>query len=566
MFGLQCISHYSIGDSSIKLDKLIKAAQKANWPAIGLIENHTLSSVVDFTQTCPENIKPIIGCRYNTDSGYTVTLIATNHEGYINLVKILGKSYVKDGKSVVKVSDIKSHADGLILLMGGVNDLSEISTDLASYFTTFVTDKKLAKHSKRPVLSVQPIVYVERTDAILTQVVFCDGRSLTMHNWQEAVKTHFIPDLFTNLEYYVKPTTSYDPNIMQLADLCERYSVTQSAKIPIYENGKDSKVTLRELCRAGWRKRNLNRYKSDSVIYDAYAHRIQNELKVFETAKASLPDYILLVLDIIKFCKDHHTTVKLRGSASACLISYLIGISDIDPVWPDKSLPYHMGRSLIFERFFNAARANAMPDIDIDVCPNIREKLKKFITEKYGTSNVSQNIVTFSRYDGRAALKTVFRVFETMSSQEVDHMTAEMINKDKISDELEDIRQSKPDYTTIEYNLDNIPQFQANMESNQKELDIAIRLSDIIFTSGKHAAGTVISPTAIAETFPTIYTKDGTQIIGLEMEDAEAAGAVKYDLLCVAAYEKIDQIKSMVLNKRVTVDENILIGNYEDVE
>ena len=571
MFSLECTSHYSMGDSSLHVDQIVHSAKSNQWPAIGLLENHTLSSVIEFIDECKKaGILGIIGCRFNTNvDGKTITLIAKNRNGYMNLVKILGRSqYIKD-KPVVDLSDVLANTNDLILLLGGHNDISESPAfphqNLWAKFESDIFALESASNkmlpSKCKKFKSEPCVYLTENDAILTRILFADKIGDTLLNAAKRDSEYFLPNLFAHTDYYIKPSSCYDPRKMDLAKKCESYEVAQAPQIPSYcENSID---LLRNLARDGWVKRKIHLLReTNPSLFQVYVDRVKSELAVFANAKVKLADYLLLVRDITDFCKKNKRSVGLRGSAAGCFLGYLIGICDVDAVWPDKSLPYHPSRSLMFERFYNAARETALPDIDIDLCPGIRTALKAFITNKYGDKNVSQNIVTFNRYDGRGALKTIFRVLNSVNPDEVDQITGDMINKDKISDELEDIRQEKPDYTTIEYNMDNNPKFSTSMGEYPRELELAIRISDNIFTSGKHAAGTVISPTPINESFPTIFTNDGTQIIGLEMSHAEAAGAVKYDLLCVSAYEKIDQILWMVSNKATTINPAMMDGEF----
>jgi len=188
----------------------------------------------------------------------------------------------------------------------------------------------------------------------------------------------------------------------------------------------------------------------------------------------------------------------------------------------------------------------AAPDVDMDVCPSFREAIKKYIVDKYGANKVASYIATYARYDGKGAFKQVCRALGTLTPEEVNDITKFMIDYARIQDELEDLKQEDPKYNTLRYNLDHVLAVQQLYKEYKEEFDLAVRISDTIYSRSKHAAGVVISPNNLNENFPIFIEKDGTKILGLEMEWAEYVGALKYDLLCVAAYEKIDKIIEMI--------------------
>lgn len=202
-----------------------------------------------------------------------------------------------------------------------------------------------------------------------------------------------------------------------------------------------------------------------------------------------------------------------------------------------------------------------MGDIDLDLCPSFRPQLKQYLVDKYGKDNVAPYIITYNRMDGRGAVREVMRVLESASADVLTQISTRMLDKAKIQDDLEDIRESKPNYTTIEFNIENIPDIANAAEEYPKEFQLAIRMSDTIVSAGKHAAAVVISAMPIRDTFPIVLTDDGETMIGVEMEYAEALGAVKYDLLCVAAYEKILRIFEMVNNNLL---EPVVVDAKED--
>jgi len=566
-FSFKCMSHYSVGDAFNHVPKLVKNAKKANWPVVILSDNHNLFGVVEFLDACEKNeILPVVGCNYRLKDGKFITLYALNKTGYYNLVKILGKTTnVGPMGETITINDIFGHTEGTLLILGDVNSVvengppdedlkrliehyGENAVGLLTYYGN--DDEKIRNNMVKSLnlprtVNTIPCLYPTKEDVICQQVINADKHGQTLVDFKAEPK-HYMGLLHINSnKAYVHPSEVYKESANWIIPLIEKYSIKNKPMVPKWSD--NAAQEMRQLCRDGWKTRNLTaRLKGDEELKKIYTDRILMELEVFENA--GLVDYMLIIRDVIRYCRENNSLVGLRGSASGCLVSYLTGISDIDPVIPDTTLPYHPGRSLVFERFFNKARADSFPDIDIDLCPSFRKKVKEYLTEKYGTENVAQYIATFNKYDGRGALGVVFRVLGDIPSDMSVEITKSIWAKDKIQDDLEDLRTTKPGYTTLEYNIDHFPEVKEWYNEYKDLFDIAIRLSDTISSVGKHAAGLVISPTRIKEQFPVFITDTGETVLGLEMKYAEVVGAVKYDLLCVSAYEKINQILNMVNN------------------
>jgi DNA polymerase III subunit alpha len=565
-FSFKCLSHYSVGTAFNHIKPLAKAAKTAGWPAVVLCDNHTLSGVAELFEQCEkQKITPVIGCNYRLPNGKFITLLALNKLGYENLVKILGKSRPSAVGSHIDIKDIMGHQEGTLLVLGDINSIVEDgppSEDLKALIESYksnavglltaygIPDEDIRNEMvKRLALPRNchtiPCYYPLESNLIHQQIVNAASATQTLAEYQADPK-HYLGLLhFCTDKCWVRPSANYKKQPDWLLPMIEPYSIKHKPMVPKWSD--KAMQEIKDLCRTGWMTRGLpNKFKANPELKTIYGDRIKMELEVFE--KSGLADYMLIIRDVIQYCHKNHSLVGLRGSASGCLISYLIGISDIDPVIPDPTLPYHQGRSLVFERFFNDARSDSFPDIDIDLCPSFRKQVKEYLTEKYGIDNVAQYIVTYNRYDGRGVFQEVCRVLGTVHPDQVKEITMEIMAKDKIQSDLEDLRDEKPDYTTLEYNIDHYPKVREYAQQFPYEFEIAIGLSDTIASTGKHAAGMVISPVRIRDTFPIILGDRGEVILGLEMKHAEGVGAVKYDLLCVNAYEKINQILLMINN------------------
>ena len=236
-----------------------------------------------------------------------------------------------------------------------------------------------------------------------------------------------------------------------------------------------------------------------------------------------------------------------RGSAAGCLISYLIGITKIDPVEHD----------LLFERFYNAGRNTgghvSLPDIDMDVPGKKRDDVIDYLKEKYGSEHVSQ-MITFGRLQGRSAIKEVLRVNEACSFSEMNAITKSVPNEADISDQLAEM--DDEDRSIIRWALinraDELRDFCHITDDGKLEGDYAeyfqqaIDIEGTFKTQGKHAAGVVISKDKLKNVCPMVVQKGATEkIAGLEMSDLEALGHVKFDVLGINLLDKLMKIQEL---------------------
>ena len=287
----------------------------------------------------------------------------------------------------------------------------------------------------------------------------------------------------------------------------------------------------------------------DEADIQNYVNRINYELGVLQGA--GLSSYFLIVQDIVRFVRSNGWLPGPgRGSAAGCLVSYLVGITSIDPI----------KYGLIFDRFYNAGRNTehhiSMPDIDIDVPINKREDIINYIKDTYGQDKVSQ-MITFNTMKGRGALKDVLRVYDNISFNEMNLITKHIPDEAKIADELQSMKDETGDASIIKWALINnskeLSQWCYLDENDSlqgplaKRFEQAIRLEGTKTNQSKHAAGIAISSNQLAEICPMVYdTKTKQLIAGMEMQDLEYLGIVKFDILGVAVLDKIMTINSLI--------------------
>jgi DNA polymerase-3 subunit alpha len=539
-------THYSVGYGISHIDELVNRAAELNLPYLTITDLNSLAGCPEFLETVNKvnekrknKIVPIVGATFTvklSEGHGHLSALCKNKQGWHNLLKILSTMQV-DKQEFFELEDVLANISNLYVVLGDFEGRAALAKILGEKGISF-TQTNIQSN------------YVRAEDKILHQVVLSGRLDSTIPEITLALEKHKEFSKFFG-EGTFALTTSTNLDLSGFA----AFSLKAKPFIPNFSlEGRsytppEAAELLKNLCREGWASRKLNwQCRNDPALKEIYLNRIKEELKTFE--EANLSSYFLIVKDLMKYSKDNGYSCGLRGSASGCLIAYLSGISDIDPVWPDKTIPYDPNKSLLFSRFYNAARNSgdhiSMPDADIDCCPSFRQAIKQYIVDKYGANKVASYIVTYARYDGKGAFKQVCRALGTLTPEEVNDITRFMVDYARIQDELEDLKQDDPKYNTLRYNLDYVLSVQQLYEEYKEEFDLAVRISDTIYSRSKHAAGVVISPNNLNENFPIFVEKDGTKILGLEMEWAEYVGALKYDLLCVAAYEKIDKIIEMI--------------------
>src|SRR5437879_3421831 len=256
------------------------------------------------------------------------------------------------------------------------------------------------------------------------------------------------------------------------------------------------------------------------------------------------PGYFLIVWDFIRYAKEHEIPVGPgRGSAAGSLVSYALGITDIDP----------LQHELLFERFLNPERVS-MPDIDIDFCMNRRGEVINYVTQKYGRANVAQ-IITFGTMAAKAAIKDVGRAMDIPYS-DVDRIAKMVPTQLNI---------------TIEQAIEDSPQLREAIEKDgqiRELMETAKKLEGLVRNSGVHAAGVVISPRPLTELVPLHKTKNDEIVTAFDMVAIEKMGLLKMDFLGLTTLTILDDTLKLIAQTRgehITL-EGILLDDQETYE
>ena len=497
-FPLLNYTHYSLQYGFSKPQELAKKCSQNSYPACGIADYKSISGAVSFYKACIANdIKPIIGCSFD---GFS--LFAKNKEGWLDLIEIVSTitaDGLEDRKTMVRL--VKR---GNLICISKSEAVSPITGDdhyewSDSFTQTYYTEKEQAE--------LHRILLCSKLKTTLPKVRR-NGLSKDQEEWSRFFESN---DFYLKDKSEVSKIVVDDPRMEDFDEIfnkCENYNILNQPMLPTFAtpSGETEKEYLRTLARQGWKD-----LLGDTVTSEegrkVYGDRFRKEYDVIENA--NLFGYFLIVWDILNWCRDQGWMVGPgRGSAAGCLISYLIGITQIDPIEFD----------LLFERFYNAGRNTedhiSLPDIDMDVPGDKRDEIIAHLKEKYGNYNVSQ-MLTFGRLQGRSALKEVLRVNNACGFGEMNEMTKYIPDEAAISDQLSAM--DEEDRSIIKWalmnNADDLRDYCYIDDSGQMQGDFAeyfqqaIDIEGTFKTQGKHAAGVVISAEPLFKVCPMVNQK-----------------------------------------------------------
>ena len=607
-------SEYSLLDGLSKTSQISKRIEETETHVCALTDHGTVSGAVDFYQTLKASSqKPILGCEFyickdgnaadrhpDNKSLLHQVVIAKNSEGWKDLLSLVSLSNHPDhfyykpridfeqleaiaskGNLISFSGHLGSHLANCILedqdavyeaqrlqdMFGRDNFYVEIQLiDAENNETSRVVAEQLrdvARKAKINVVATPDAHYPTQDDAEDQRVLLCTAFKRTIGQVQREIKGgkgKSLTPFFSSNNFYIPSyedmkrwhTDEEIANTVKIASDCDDYDILSHPNPPAFpcpQSMSDAEY-LKALCRHGWKEK-MRHVKKSHPDFLEYGKRIDNELSIF--AGAGLSSYFLIVQDILKFCQSSgYLTGPGRGSAAGCMVSYLIGITQIDPVKHD----------LVFERFYIAGRNTdkriSMPDIDIDVPKEARGKIIEHVKNKYGDSNVAQ-IISFQTLKGRASLKRVMQARGNISFDEQNAITQYIMDESKIADELQDMKEELGESSIVLWALknkrDSLKEWceigdDGKLEGRMaKVFEQAIRLEDTKIIQSKHAAGVVVSPVPISETCPMIHSsdkEDKSRLAGFEGPSCEEVGLLKLDVLGIRMLDKIMEVPTIL--------------------
>ncbi|GAC1546240.1 MAG: DNA polymerase III subunit alpha [Vulcanimicrobiaceae bacterium] len=549
-------SEYSLLDGACRVDELCRRSADNGAPGVALTDHGVMFGSMEFYYAAREHsLVPIVGCeayiaprgrfdRTVRDEAH-VTLLAADIVGYRNLVALISKGFLEGYyyKPRIDMDLLAKHHEGLIVLSGCMSSLCAqplLKNDYAGAkhaaqsFVDIFGDRfyveimrhgipeqdivndgliKLAREMHLPLVATNDSHYLNRADAQAHDVLLCIGTGKTV---QDTSRMKFMTD-----EFYVKSAQEMRDLFKDVPDACDntlaiakRIDIRIPEKqfnIPLYPVPRSETLLaerspeayLREICELGLVARyGTDRAQDDPVLRE----RLDYELGIIN--KMGFPSYFLIVWDFIKYARDRDIPVGPgRGSAVGSLVSYVLRITDLDPIKFD----------LIFERFLNPDRIS-MPDIDTDFCVERRDEVIAYVTAKYGTDHVAQ-IVTFGTMAARAAVRDAGRAL-AVPLGDVDRV-AKLIP-------------SGPGGLSIEKALQQIPELRAQYDGSpqvRQLLDTAKSIEGLARHASTHAAGVVISKDKLVDITPLIKLGDDDVNTQYDMSWVEKIGLLKMDFL-----------------------------------
>ncbi len=561
-------TEYSLLDGACRIynnngqpSELFKLANEYEMPAVAMTDHGNMFGVIEFYRACYEaGIKPIIGCEVYIDpeneedqrKSFHLTLLAKNFNGYKSLMKLLSKGYTENlvaGKGKIKKSWLKDYSSDLIALSGCLEgEISnaildgksekEIEKILEVYLEAFGKENfyielmdnsleeqkqllpklyNIAKRYGLKTVATNDVHYVKKKEAFLQEILLCIGTRTTLN---DPNRLKFGSDEF----YFKSPEEMYEifkdypeslKNTLEIAERCNLELEFGQIHLPeiTLPSSETADSLLRKLCEEGLKRR----YEHISLDI---SNRLDYELEIIK--QKGFSSYFLIVYDFINYAKENKIPVGPgRGSGAGSLVSYCLGITDIDPI----------KYGLLFERFLNPAR-KTLPDLDIDFADYGRDKVIEYVKQKYGRQNVVQ-IITFNTLKIKNAIRDIVRVLGLPVSL-----------ADKISKLIPQADMS------VEEAIREIKEIKDLYDSDKNVKQVLELAKDVVGRkrhTGIHASGVIISKGDITD-FTPLYKRSKEDPVTTQYYDEILSdlGLLKVDFLGLKTLSVIEETIKLV--------------------
>lgn len=579
-------TEYSLLDGSCKMKELVCRAKELGMGHIAITDHGNMYGVIDFYRAAKEaGVHPVIGCEIYVAPGSRfdrevskgeerynhLVLLAENNQGYANLIKIVSIGFTEGFyyKPRVDYEVLEKYHEGIIALsacLAGVvaanlrrglyEQAKQEALRLSSIFGQGnfflelqdhgIAEQKtvnqgllrMAQETGLGLVATNDVHYIMDSDAEPHDILLCiqtkklvkDEDRMRYEGGQFYLKS---PEEMAALFPYAQQAVE---NTEKIARRCQVEITFGEYKLPHFDvpEGYTSWEYLKKLCKEG-----LVRCYGKNA--SRHVKRLAQELEVI--CKMGFVDYFLIVWDFIRFARERNISVGPgRGSAAGSIVSYTLGITNIDPI----------RYNLLFERFLNPERVT-MPDIDIDFCYERRPEVIDYVVQKYGEDHVVQ-IVTFGTMAARNAIRDVGRVLDFPYNY-VDTIAKAVPTELGI---------------TIDKALNRNPELKAVYDTDEQAkglIDMSRRLEGLPRHISIHAAGVLISPKPVDEYIPLSKAADGTVTTQFTMTTLEELGLLKMDFLGLRTLTVIQdaaRLAGIFDDATMNIDERMMKIDFED--
>lgn len=589
-------SDYSLLDGACRIPELVRIALEQGSPAVGLTDHGNLFGALDFyTHTRQAGLKPILGCefylapesRHIKKTGragelrFHQILLAKNLTGYRNLCRLASEAYTSGFyyKPRIDRALLAERSEGLICLsscpkgeipqaiLGHNNDdaiehirfyrslfgddfyIELMQHGLEEEKILFPTLAQMARDLGVKAVATNDAHYLKREHASAHDILLCVG---TQAKRDDQDRLRFAtPEFYLKTEAEMRALFADVPEALdatlEIADKCNVEIPLEVRHYPVFQIPAQSAATDRGGSAADFAVGSADTNAADDYLETIAAEgfirrygenaseeaeaRLSRELEVIK--QTGFANYFLIVWDFVRWAKQHKVPVGPgRGSAAGCIVSYCLGITNLDPI----------KYGLIFERFLNPERVSP-PDIDIDFSDDRREEVISYVREKYGADSVCR-ITTFGRMAARSAVRDVARALG-MSYGEGDRI-ARLIP--------EGAREM-----TLDKAIQEVPEIQILIESDPRYrelIDHARIVEGALRHSSVHAAGVVICPGPVVDYVPVYQanSEDTDLYTQFDMNWMDAVGLLKMDFLGLQTLQELDLTIQSLRRKGIEVD------------
>jgi DNA polymerase-3 subunit alpha len=556
-------SEYSLLDSTVRLKPMIEQVRARGMGAVALTDLNNMFAVVKhYKAATAMGVKPIFGADVwirhpeRKHQLSRLVLLCQNEQGYLNLKKLVSRSYLEGqnaDRATIDIDWLRGASDGLIALSACLDgDIgialraqnSELAEDclqqwLQLFGNRFFLELQRTGRAREEAYIAQAVAWSESLRVPLVasnDVRFVDADDFEAHEVRVCICTGFTldderrPRLYSEQQYLRSAQEMIElfadlpeaiANSVAIAKACNLRLELGQAFLPEFPipQGHSTESYLRYVAEQGLQQRleflRQQLPEGSSLDREPYDERLKIELDVI--IEMGFPGYFLIVMDFIAWARRQSIPVGPgRGSGAGSLVAYALGITDLDP----------LAYELLFERFLNPERVS-MPDFDIDFCMDRRDEVIDYVADHYGRNQVSQ-IITYGSMAAKAVIRDVGRVmshpygFVDRIAKLVPFEVGMTLDKALQQEEaLLELYQQEEDVTML--------------------IDMARSLEGLTRNVGKHAGGVVIAPSDLTDFTPLYCEQGGGGLVSqYDKDDVEAVGLVKFDFLGLRTLTIID--------------------------